>query len=273
MSKLKTSLLHASLIIGVLLSIFPFYWLLVLSTNESSAAYSFPPKWTLGDKFLSNVQQVFAEVNFFESMLNTLFVATVSTVLVLFLSSLAGFVFAKFHFPGKKFLFVFTIVTMMIPAQLSLIPMFVMMQNFGWIDSYKALIIPGLVSAFGIFWIKQYAEGAIHDDLLNAARIDGCGMFRIYWNIAVPILKPALAFLGIFNFMGAWNDYLWPLIVLNDPSKYTLMVALSNLTGLHATNYAVVMTGTLLGTLPLVILFLIGSRQFISNIAAGAVKD
>ncbi len=244
-----------------------------MATNDSSTSYKFPPVWTFGDQFFVNIQKVFAEVDFLKSIANTVLVSTISTVLVLFFSSLAGFVFAKFEFPGKKKLFVFTLATMMIPAQLSLIPMFIMMQQFGWIDSYKALIIPGLVSAFGIFWIKQYAEGAIHDDLLNAARIDGCGIFRMYWCIALPVLRPALAFLGIFTFMGVWNDYLWPLIVLNDPSKYTLMVALANLKGLHATDVPVVMTGTLLGTLPLIILFLIVSRQFISDIAAGAVKD
>lgn len=273
MSKLKKFVLHASLIMGVIISIFPFYWLMVMATNDSSASFKFPPVWTFGDQLLINIEKVFAEVDFLQSVLNTVFVATISTVLVLFFSSLAGFVFAKFDFPGKKKLFVFTLTTMMIPAQLSLIPMFIMMQNFGWIDSYKALIIPGLVSAFGIFWVKQYAEGAIHDDLLNAARIDGCGIFRMYWSVALPVLKPALAFLGIFNFMGVWNDYLWPLIVLNDPSKYTLMVALANLKGLHQTDTAAVMTGTLLGTLPLIVLFLIVSRQFISDIAAGAIKD
>ncbi|WP_413382616.1 carbohydrate ABC transporter permease [Alkalihalobacillus sp. 1P02AB] len=270
---MKSVGLYTGLIIGVLISVFPFYWLIVLASNPSSAAYAFPPIWTLGNQLIENIQRVFSEVNFFQSMMNTVVVASISTFFTLFLSSLAGFVFAKFHFPGRKFLFIFSLVTMMIPAQLSLIPLFLMMQSFGWIDSYKALIIPGLVSAFGIFWIKQYAEGAIHDDLLNAARIDGCGIFRMYWSVAVPILKPALAFLGIFNFMGVWNDYLWPLIILNNPDKYTLMVTLSNLQGLHTTDYGLVMTGTLLGVIPLIILFLIGSKQFISNIAAGAVKD
>ncbi|ATP40417.1 sugar ABC transporter permease [Solibacillus sp. R5-41] len=273
MKMFKKILLYGSLILGVIISVFPFYWLLVLATNDSSVTYAYPPKWNLGSEFLNNIQMVFTEVDFFKALTNTLIVSTTTTFFVLFLSSLAGFVFAKFEFPGKKFLFIFTLVTMMIPTQLSLIPLYSMMQQFGWADSYKALIIPGLVSAFGIFWTKQYAEGAIHDDLLNAARIDGAGMFRMYFNVALPILKPALAFLGIFTFMGVWNDYLWPLIILNDPSKYTLMVSLASLKGLHATNYAVVMTGTLLATLPLIILFLIVSKQFISNIAAGAVKD
>ncbi len=273
MKGFKKVLLHLSLSFGVLLSIFPFYWLFVMATNDSSASFKFPPKWTFGDQFFINIQKVFAEIDFWGALFNTFWVSTISTILVLFFSSMAGFVFAKFDFPGKNKLFVFTLATMMIPAQLSLIPMFIMMQEFGWIDSYKALIIPGLVSAFGIFWIKQYAEGAIHDDLLNAARIDGCGIFKMYWSVALPVLKPALAFLGIFNFMGVWNDYLWPLIVLNDPSKHTLMVALANLKGLHQTDVAATMTGTLLGTIPLIILFLIVSRQFISDIAAGAIKD
>lgn len=270
---MKKFLLHMCLIMGVIISIFPFYWLIVMATNISSASFKFPPVWTFGDQLFINIQKVFAEVDFLKSITNTIFVSTITTVFVLFFSTLAGFVFAKFEFPGKNKLFFFTLGTMMIPAQLSLIPNFILMQEFGWIDSYKALIIPGLASAFGIFWIKQYAEGAIHDDLLNAARIDGCGIFRMYWSVALPVLRPSIAFLAIFTFMGVWNDYLWPLIVLNDPSKYTLMVALANLKGLHQTDIAAVMTGTLLGTVPLIILFLIVSKQFISDIAAGAVKD
>ena len=214
MQLLKKIFLYSSLILGVIISVFPFYWLLVLATNKSSVTYAYPPKWSFGSEFITNIKTVFAEVAFFDALLNTVFVATTTTFFVVFLSSLSGFIFAKFDFPGKNFLFVFTLATMMIPSQLSLIPMYSIMQDFGWANSYKALIIPGLVSAFGIFWIKQYSEGAIHEDLLNAARIDGAGIFRMYFSVALPILKPALVFLGIFTFMGSWNEYLWPLIIL-----------------------------------------------------------
>jgi len=191
---------------------------------------------------------------------------------VLFFDSLAGFTFAKFEFPGKKALFLVLLATFMVPAQLSVVPLFVMMAHLKWVGGLQALIIPGAANAFGIFWMRQYADGAIHPELLDAGRMDGCGHFRLYWNVGLPILRPALAFLGIFTFIYAWNDYLWPLIVLVNPRRLTLQVALSQLNGVYSTDYGMVMAGTLLATLPLIIIFLVGSRQFIGDIAAGAIK-
>jgi cellobiose transport system permease protein len=161
---------------------------------------------------------------------------------------------------------------MMIPAQMLLVPQFIIIKELGWLGSYKALIIPGMASAFGIFWIRQYAL-AIHDDLLEAGRIDGCTKFGLYWRIALPILRPALAFLAISTFMGVWEDYLWPLIVLTDTSKFTLMLTLQQLKSVHTGDYSMVMTGTLLATIPVIAFFLLVSRQFIAGIMEGAVKS
>jgi cellobiose transport system permease protein len=269
----KNFVLHTVLLIGVAVSVFPFYWLTVMATNTTSDIYRFPPKLTFGGELLNNIGNVISHIDFFGSFFNTVFVAVVHTLLVLFFCSLAGFAFAKFEFPGKKMLFTLLLMTMMIPHQLSLIPSFMIMQKLGWVGTYKALIVPGMASAFGIFWIRQYAGGAVHDELLSAGRIDGCGLFRLYWNIALPVLKPALAFLGIFSFIGVWNDYLWPLVILTNPAKYTLQVTLSQLNGIYNTDYAMVMAGTLMATLPLLVMFLLVSRQFISDIAAGAIKD
>lgn len=265
--------LHLSLLFGIILSLFPFYWLVIMSTNKSSDIFKFPPKLIFGDQLMTNIHNVLANINFFGSFVNTVFVSVASTVLVLFFCSLAGFSFAKYNFPGKKILFILLLATMMIPAQLSLVPSFIIMQKLGWVGTFKALIVPGMVNAFGIFWMRQYTQGAIHDDLLNAGRIDGCNHFRLFWNVAIPILRPALAFLGIFTFIGSWNDYLWPLIILNNPNKYTLQITLSQLNGIYTTDYALVMAGTLMATLPLIFMFLLVSRQFISDIAAGAVKN
>ncbi|WP_274648873.1 carbohydrate ABC transporter permease [Paenibacillus humicola] len=269
----KTMGLHLVLVLGVLLSVFPFYWLAVMSTRTTSDLYKFPPKMWFGTHFADNVHRVFQSIDFFHAFFNTLFVAVVSTVLVLFFDSLAGFAFAKYEFPWKKPLFIILLATMMVPGQLSLVPSFVIMATFGWVGSFKALIIPGMANAFGIFWIRQYATGAVPDELLSAGRMDGCGFFRLYWNVSLPVLRPALAFLGAFTFINAWNDYLWPLIILNDASKYTLQVALSQLNGIYNTDYSMVMAGTFLAVLPLIVLFLFVSRQFIADIAAGAVKD
>lgn len=269
----KKLILHFSLMAGVILSMFPFYWLVVMSTRTSSDMFKFPPKMTIGSNLMHNVRNVLDNINFFQGFLNTLFVATIATIAVLFFCSLAGFAFAKFEFPGKKWLFILLLSTMMIPMQLGLVPQFIIMQELGWIGTFKALIIPGMANAFGIFWIRQYAQGAIPFELLEAGRIDGCSTFRLYWNIVLPIIRPALAFLGIFNFMNVWNDYLWPLIILTDAKKHTLMIVLSQLNGIYNTDYAMVMAGTLMATIPLLLMFLVVSRQFIADIAAGAVKD
>jgi len=268
----KKIVVHSFLIIGVLISIFPFYWLVVMSTNETSAIFAFPPKLTFGHYFMANFQHVLANSNFIRAFVNTVFIAVASCVLQLFFNSLTGFTFAKFTFPGSKILFFAMIATMMIPAQMLLVPQFIIIKEFGWLGSYKALIIPGMATAFGIFWIRQYAL-AIHDELLEAARIDGCKKFGLYRHVALPILRPALAFLAITTFMGVWEDYLWPLIVLTDTSKFTLMLALQQLKSVHTADYSMVMTGTLMATLPLIIFFLLVSRQFIAGITEGAVKS
>ncbi|MEK5059723.1 carbohydrate ABC transporter permease [Paenibacillus shunpengii] len=272
-ARLKSIGLYVGLAIGLVISMFPFYWLIVMSTRTTADIYSFPPKLWFGGEFWNNLTRVMEQIDFVGAFLNTLFVSAVVTILVLFFDSLAGFAFAKFEFPGKKWLFVLLLATMMVPTQLSLVPSFVIMAELGWVGSYKALIIPGMVNAFGIFWIRQYAEGSIPKELLDAGRMDGAGFFRLYFNVALPILRPAFAFLGAFTFIGVWNDYLWPLIVLTDESKYTLQIALSQLNGLYNTDYAMIIAGTLLAIVPLIILFLFISKQFISDIAAGAIKD
>ncbi|BBI32937.1 carbohydrate ABC transporter permease [Cohnella abietis] len=268
----KKIFVHTFLLIGVIFSIFPFYWLAVMATNETSAIFSFPPKLVFGDYFLVNYHHVMDNINFYRALFNTLFIAITSCVLQLFFNSLTGFTFSKFKFPGSKVLFYLMMATMMIPAQMLLVPQFIIIKEIGWLGSYKALIVPGMASAFGIFWIRQYAL-AIHDDLLEAGRIDGCTKFGLYWRIALPILRPALAFLAITTFMGVWEDYLWPLIVLTDTSKFTLMLALQQLKSVHTGDYSMVMTGTLLATLPVIVFFLVVSRQFIAGIMEGAVKS
>lgn len=206
--------------------------------------------------------------------MNSLIVSGARTGLALFFCSMTAFYFAKFEFPGRKFLYSFLLMTMMIPQQLLMIPQLIMMGKLGWISTLKALIIPNMIPAFGVFWMTQYCQGAIHDDLLNAGRIDGCGTFRLFWNIGFPITIPGLSFLAIHTFVTSWNDFLWPLIVLNDQKVYTVQVALGQLQGMFTkTDYGAVMCGTLLATLPIVIIFLICNKFFIAGIAAGGVKD
>lgn len=208
---------QAVVIFGVLLSIFPFYWLVVMSTNTTAEIFGFPPKLTFGSHLFQNIANVFANVDLLQALANTLFVSLACAVLVMFFDSLAAFTFAKYKFPLQKPLFALLLVTFMIPAQLSLVPNFVIMAHIGWVGSLQALIIPGAANAFGIFLLRQLAVGAIPDELIESARMDGAGFFRTYWTIAIPMLRGGLAFLGIFTFIGAWNDYVWPLIVLVNP--------------------------------------------------------
>ncbi|QIY99626.1 carbohydrate ABC transporter permease [Streptomyces sp. S1D4-11] len=265
--------LHLSLITGLLLSVFPFYWAVIMSTHSSTEIFSYPPKLLPGSHFLENVRNLFDNVDFFGSMFNSLLVACSVTVLVLFFDSLAAFVFAKFQFPGRRVLFALMMVIFMVPAQLQAIPQFVIMAKLGWIGSMTALIVPAAANAFGIFWMRQYMKSAIHDELIDASKLDGASFLRQYWHVALPVVRPGLAFLGIFTFMGQWNDYAWPLIALTNPDNVTLQVALSQLNGVHGTtDYGMVMTGALLALIPLLIVFAIGAKQIIADLGKGAIR-
>ncbi|WP_328827408.1 carbohydrate ABC transporter permease [Streptomyces sp. NBC_00252] len=265
--------LHVSLILGVLLSAFPFYWAVIMSTHTSSEIFSYPPKLLPGSHFLENLRSLFDNIDFFGSMFNSVLVAGSVTFLVLLFDSLAAFVFAKFRFPGKNVLFALLMVIFMVPAQLAAIPQFVIMAKLGWIGSMTALIVPAAANAFGIFWMRQYMKSAIHDELLDASRIDGANFLRQYWHVALPVVRPGLAFLGIFTFMGQWNDYAWPLIALTNPDNVTLQVALSQLNGTHGTtDYGMVMTGALLALVPLLIVFAVGAKQIIGDLGKGAIR-
>lgn len=263
---------HIVLVLAVVISVFPFVWTIVMATNTTQDIYKSPPKLTFGSQLLENIRHVLDTIDFFGSMLNTLVVATVTTVLVLFVDSLAAFAFAKFDFPGRKVLFAMLVGFMMLPLQLAILPQFILMSDLGWVGTLKALVPPALANAFGIFWLRQYIENGVPDELLDAARIDGAGFFRQYWNIVLPMIKPALSFLAIYAFVGAWNDYIWPLVVLTDPGHLTLQVALAQLHVGHTTDYSMVMAGVLMASVPLVVVFTVFARGFIAGATEGAVQ-
>ena len=270
--RLRGLALHAALVLALLVFMFPFVWTILMASNTTADIYRFPPKLTFGGHFGENVRQVLENVAFFQSMANTVVVAVSTTLLVLFFDSLAAFTFAKFRFPGRNALFVILLATMLLPAQLAAVPQFQTMALLSWVGSLKALIIPGAANAFGIFWMRQYFQNSIHNELVEAATLDGCGFFGTYWHVALPSARPALAFLGIFTFVGSWNDYMWPLIVLTNPDHVTLQVALSTLNRSHGVDYSMVMTGALMAMVPLVIVFAIFARQFIKGATEGAVR-
>ena len=224
------------------------------------------------DKFTSNYRNLWKTVPYSRYFINSIFIATASTLLTLFFCSLGGYAFAKYQFRGQKILFGILLASMMVPFQVLLVPLFGLMYDIGWLNSYKAIIIPFSVGAFGVFLMRQFIV-TIPSELLDAARIDGCSEFGIYYRIVLPIIKPALGALTIYSFLGSWNGYLWPLIILRDEAKYTLPIGLANLVGTYRQDYGMLMAGTLLSLMPIVILFLAMQREFVQGITLGGVKE
>jgi cellobiose transport system permease protein len=263
---------HGFLALLALLIIIPFYWMIIASTRPTSDILRFPPYLTPGTDLGENFRQLFAALPAGRAFGNSLFIATTRTALVLFFCSLGGFGFAKYQFPGRDKLFLVLLGTMMMPSAISLVPWYIMMSKFGWVNDFRALIIPGVASAFGVFWMRQYIAGSVPDEMLDAARLDGCGHFRLYWQFVVPLIRPGLGTLAILAFLDSWNDFLQPLIILNDAEKFTLPVILGVLQNQYGTNVSIIMTGAALATLPVLAVFIVMSRQFISGISAGALK-
>ena len=259
-----------------LLAAFPFYWMLVASTHRSATILTSPPPLVFGGALLQNYQELTSQINFWRTMWNSVLVSGISTILTLFFCSLGGYGFAKFQFPGRDKLFGMMLATMMIPGILGIIPSFMLMRWLGWLNpdwrNYLPLIVPGVASAFGIFWMRQYIQSSIPNDLMDAARIDGAHEFRIYWNVILPVITPALAALAIMTFMGKWNDFFWPLVILKEESMWTLPVALASLQGLYGQEEGVRLLGATIGIMPIMIVFLLSARQFMAGLTAGAVK-
>lgn len=269
---LSRFIIYVLLWIGALISLFPFYWMFVIGTNTADKVSETPPVLLPGSEMVHNFMKVTDQVDFFSALVNTFLVASVTTLGILFLCSLAGFAFAKLNFPGKQIWFGLILVTMMVPTQLGLIPSYMIITELGWLNDLKALIVPGLVNAFGIFWMRQYISDAIPDDIFDSAKIDGCSHFRIYWNIVVPTILPAFSTLGIITFMFMWNDFLWPVTVLTDNSVQTLQVAIRSLNDVRFTDYGMVLSGAFWATVPLIIVFLLFNKWFISGLTQGSIK-
>ncbi|WBB70204.1 carbohydrate ABC transporter permease [Micromonospora sp. WMMD812] len=267
-------LTYCALVLAVLFSIYPFYYIVVIATRSLDAINDVPPPVTPGGAFGDNVGRVLDNdaANFLTGLLNSVIVASVVTLSVVITGTLAGFAFAKLRFRGRNALLLSIIVTMMIPTQLGLIPLWGMIQDLGWYDTLYAVTVPFLVSAFGVFMVRQYATQAVSDELIEAGRVDGANTFRIYWNIVLPALRPAAAVLGLLTFMETWNSYLWPYAVLT-PENPTLQVSLAFLSYAYYTDYSQVFAATAIGTVPLVIVFLLFGRQIIGGIMEGAVKS
>jgi cellobiose transport system permease protein len=212
-----------------------------------------------------------AGIQFWPAMINSVIVAVVTSLAVVFFSTLAGFAFAKLRFRGQKWMLAFIIGTMAIPSQLGVVPLFIVMAKLEWTGSLLAVIVPGMVSAFGVFWMTQYLSEALPYELIEAARIDGCSMFRTFWSVALPAARPAAAMLALFTFVASWTNFFWPFIALG-PSNPTLPVALQLLQATYFKDMALIMAGVVLAVLPLLGLFVVAGRHLVSGIMQGAVK-
>ena len=256
----------------VLLSVFPLYWMFVVATNDSATATSLPPHVLPGGNFFHLAGLVFEIVPFVQALLNSLIVATAIGVGQALLCALAGFAFAKLTFRGRNALFLIVVLTMTVPTQLSVVPQYLIISKLGWVDTLQALVIPGLLSAFGIFWMRQHITHAIDDELLQAARVDGATTWQIFWRVAFPLIRPAAFVLGLFGFVNAWNDFLWPFIVLKSPENYTIQIAIKALQSSRDIDLGLAMSGSFLATLPLLVLFIFVGRRLVSGIMEGAFK-
>lgn len=268
----RPSFLVYGLLIAFLVgSAFPFYWsFLVASRDSGMLSEKFPPLLP-GGNFFSNAARVFDNVAFWAALGNSLIVASTVTVTTVLFSALAGFAFAKFRFRGRNPLFVFVIVTLAVPIQLGVIPLYIAMSKLGWAGELQSVIVPTLVTAFGVFWMRQYTVGAVPDELIEAARVDGCSMIRIFWHVCLPAVRPAAAILAMFTFMTSWNDFLWPLIAL-DAETPTIQLVLEQLQSGFYIDYSLVLAGTTLATIPVLIVFVALGKQIVSGIMQGAVK-
>lgn len=258
--------------VGTLIMMAPFYFMFVYATHNRDAIFTLPPPLFFGTDFLANFNILIGKIALWRSLGWSLYVALAATALTLLFCSMGGYAFAMFEFRFKKPLFTLVMGTMLLPSFLGMIPSFMIMDALGWLDQPRALYIPGAASAFGIFMMRQFVSSAVPRDLIEAARMDGCGEFRIYWSIVLPLLQPALGTLGLITFIGSWNNFIGPLIVMRSPEMYTFPLALRSMHNPADTEWGALMAGAAIATIPLLILFAISSRRLIDGLTAGAVR-
>ncbi|MDR2973766.1 MAG: carbohydrate ABC transporter permease [Propionibacteriaceae bacterium] len=257
----------------VLISIYPLYYAVQLASLTLDEMHGFPGLG-FGSMLWTNLTTAFEAINFGQAFLNTVIVAVTVSLSVVAFSTLAGYSFAKLRFKGRGPLMVFVVGTMAIPAQLSAIPLYILMSKLGLYGSLTAVILPSLVTAFGVFWMTQYITAALPYELIEAARVDGCSMIKTFYHVAIPAALPAASLLALFTFVAQWTNYYWPFLIIGSNSSRVplLTLAVANLAGGNNQNYTVMMAGVVLSTFPLIILFFVAGKQLVAGIMAGAVK-
>lgn len=255
----------------VIVSAFPFYWTVVAASTSNAALNRNPPNLVPGHHLMANVRAALANVPLAQAIINSALVSAAVAAGTAMIGTLAGFAFAKLRFRGRQALFLVILATMMVPYQIGIVPLFVLMARIHMVNRLPAVVFPGLVSGFGVFFLRQYLARALPDELLEAARIDGAGNLRVFVSVVLPLARPAMAVLGLLTFMGTWNDFFWPILVLSRDNP-TTQVAIDELGRGYVPDVSVILAGTLLGTLPVLVVFVVLGRQIVSGIIHGGVR-
>ncbi len=263
---------NGSLVALAALTLLPLLWMVSASLMPTGEANQLPPRFLPSAPTLAHYRALFERLHLGRAFLNSLLLSSSITLVSLLCNSLAGYAFAKLRFGGRERLFAVLLATLVVPPQVGVLPLYLELRALGLVNSYGGVLVAGIATVFGIFLVRQFAL-SIPDDLLDAARVDGASEWRIYRTIVLPLLRPILVTLGVFTFLSAWNDFMWPLIVLTDESRHTLPVALANLSGEHVQDTELMMAGAVITVLPVVLLFLAAQRQYIEGILMGGVKE
>ena len=253
------------------LAVFPLVWMACVSLMPAGSASSLPPPLLPHDPTLAHYRQLLGDGGLKRAFVNSLGLAVASTLVSVSFNTLAGYAFAKLRFRHREQIFGLLIAALVIPGQVAMLPLFLMLKGMGLVNTWMGVLIPSMAGIFGIFLVRQYARG-VPDELLEAARLDGAGEWRIFWNIVLPTLKPVLVTLAVFAFLGSWNDFMWPLIVLTDGEMHTLPVALAALSREHVQDSELMMAGAVITVLPVLVLFVALQRYYIEGITVGSVK-
>lgn len=265
---------YAVVAVGALMMLAPFYFMFIFATHHNKEIFTVPPPLWFGDALAANLKDLLTRLpHFWKNLGWSFYIALMTTALNLFFCSLAGFAFAMYDFRYRELLFATVMSTLLLPSFIGMIPTVLVMDWLGWFNTPRALYVPGCAGALGIFMMRQYISSAIPRELIDAARIDGCGEFGLYWRIVLPLIGPALGTLGLVTFIGSWNNFIQPLIVMNDMEMYTVPLALRSLQGTGQTPWGAISAGSAIAVLPLLVIFAFASRRLIEGLTAGAVKS
>lgn len=268
---LGVPVVNGLLLAAAALTLFPLLWMVAVSLMAPGEASAYPPPLLPKDPTLANYRDLFARQGIGRQLANSVLLATVVTLISLVFNVAAGYAFAKLHFTGRERIFKWLLGALVIPSQVAMVPLFMLLKELGLVNSYGGVIVPAMASIFGVFLVRQYAL-SVPDELLEAARIDGASELRVFWSVVVPVLKPIIVTLAIFTLLGSWNDFMWPLIVLADQRLYTLPVALASLAREHVQDNELMMAGSVLTTLPTLLVFLALQRHYLQGLMAGSLK-